>query len=228
VAGYPPPPDDVRQWLLQMMKVRMNETAAAECIAATMVQTSEMPWEYYRELARHLWDEIRHAAFGEVALREEGYPSYDAFPEGIAIADFNLSVSPLERYLRLGIAVENGAMKCPPGKREEYEWCRDVARHRLMTTFQDYDWADEVVHAQTARRWCLLSFGGDSERMHAAAQEVQSLYRVFLQRWSPENRVPDVSDVRGAVPTSSMPPAHEPPTEYRKDNAGGRRKHKNG
>lgn len=207
VDDYPPAPDDVQERLLRMMKVRMNETGAAECIAATMVQTTGMRWEYYRELARHLWDEIRHAAFGEVALREAGYPEYEAFPERVAILDLYFSLSPLERYTLLGIAIENGAMKYPPGKRLEYEWCRDTAQHPLMTTFQDYDWADEVVHAQIARRWCLHQFNGDSDRMRAVAQELRALIPVFTQRWSFENRSPDISDVRQSeLPVAALSP----------------------
>jgi hypothetical protein len=197
VGEYEPlPPDDPRAKLLRMMKVRMNEMGAAECVAATMVETRDMPWEYYRQLARHLWDEVRHSAFGEVALREEGYPRYDAFPERVAILDLYFALSPLERYTLLGIAIENGAMKYPPGKRLEYEWCRDEARHPLMTTFQDYDWADEVTHAQIARRWCQPQFGGDGERMRAVAAELRALIPVFTERWSWENRAPDVSDAR--------------------------------
>jgi hypothetical protein len=197
VGEYEPlPPGDARARLLRMMKVRMNEMGAAECVAATMVQTPGMPWDYYHQLARHLWDEVRHSAFGEVALREEGFASYDAFPERVAILDLYFALSPLERYTLLGIAIENGAMKYPPGKRSEYEWCRDEARHPLMTTFQDYDWADEVTHAQIARRWCQPQFGGDGERMRAVAAELRGLIPVFTERWSWENRAPDVSDAR--------------------------------
>lgn len=199
VGEYPPVADNVREQLLRKMKIRMNEMGAAECIAATMVQTPGMPWEYYRQLARHLWDEVRHSAFGEVALREEGYPNYDAFPERLAIVDLYFALSPLERYTLLGIAIENGAMKYPPGKRLEYEWCRDQARHALMTTYQDYDWADEVVHAQIARRWCLPQFGGDGERMRAVSQELRALIPIYTERWSLEDRLPDISDARGSV-----------------------------
>ena len=203
VGEYETAPADTRERLLRMMKVRMNEMGAAECIAATMTQTPGMPWEYYHQLARHLWDETRHSAFGEVALREEGYPNYDAFPERVAILDLYFALSPLERYTLLGIAIENGAMKYPPGKRAEYEWCRDEAQHPLLTTYQDYDWADEVIHAQIARRWCLPQFEGDNKRMRDVAAELRDLIPVFYQRWSMANRTPDVSDVRGAPSPAS-------------------------
>jgi hypothetical protein len=208
VDDYTTPVHDTREKLLRMMKVRMNEMGAAECVGATMVETPDMPWEYYRDLARHLWDETRHSAFGEIALREEGYPDYDAFPERVAILDLYFNLSALERYTLLGIAIENGAMKFPPGKRAEYEWCRDEARHALMTTYQDYDWADEVIHAQIARRWCHPQFGGDSQRMREVAQELRDLIPPFTERWSLDNRRPDMAEVRAARP--GAPPSVSP------------------
>jgi hypothetical protein len=42
-------------------------------------------------------------------------------------------------------------MRYPPGKRQEWEFARDLAQHPLMTTLQDFDWADEVLHVQIAR-----------------------------------------------------------------------------
>ena len=43
-------------------------------------------------------------------------------------------------------------MKYPIGKRGEWEFCRDAVKHPLMTTFQDFDWADEVLHVGIAKR----------------------------------------------------------------------------
>lgn len=205
IGEYAPVTPDIEQRLLRMMKVRMNEMGAVECITATMIETPGMPWEYYHHLARHLWDEVRHSMFGEVALREEGYPNYDAYPERTAILDLYFSLTALERYTLLGIAIENGAMKYPPGKREEYEWCRDHARHTLMALYQDYDWADEVQHAQIARRWCLPQFDGDNKRMRSLAAELRELIPVYGERWSLEQRTPDISDVRGKVGDGDEP-----------------------
>jgi hypothetical protein len=51
-------------------------------------------------------------------------------------------------------------MRYPPGKRQEWEFARDMARHPLMTTLQDFDWADEVLHVNIARRQLDTWFEG--------------------------------------------------------------------
>lgn len=48
---------------------------------------------------------------------------------------------------------------------------RDAARHPLMTQFQDYDWADEVVHAHFGQQWGVDLYDGDKEAARRAAQQ---------------------------------------------------------
>jgi hypothetical protein len=75
-------------------------------------------------------------------------------------------------------------MAHPGGKRGEWEWCRDVAHHPLMTTYQDFDWADEVTHVAFGREWLIRFFcKGDRARAQAMADETvrerQSYYAQF-------------------------------------------------
>ena len=62
-----------------------------------------------------------------------------------------MEVAPLEQYAVLGLEVEGANMRYPIGKRGEWEFCKDMAKHPLMATFQDFDWADEVLHVNIAR-----------------------------------------------------------------------------
>lgn len=146
-----PPDDPVRRRLLDMMRIRQEEMTAAELIAGVLYAQKNMPWEFYRDLARHLWDEIRHALFGQAALEAEGI-DWMSRPQYVSDYDVNASKLASAQYAWLSIGIEEGAMKYP-GKKGEYEFCRDVAKHPLMAQFQDYDWADEVVHANFGRRW---------------------------------------------------------------------------
>jgi hypothetical protein len=43
------------------------------------------------------------------------------------------------------------------GKQFEWKIARD-GQDDLAATFQDYDWADEVLHAQIGRRWLQSEF----------------------------------------------------------------------
>ncbi|MGU3471146.1 hypothetical protein ACLBWT_08360 [Paenibacillus sp. D51F] len=154
-----PSGDPLRERLIGMMRVRQEEMTAAELIAAVIWSQKGMPWDFYRDLARHLWDEVRHALFGQAALEAEGL-DWHSRPQYTADYDVNIAKLPGSQYAWLSIGIEEGAMK-RPGKAGEYEFCRNEARHPLMMQFQDYDWADEVTHAAFGRTWTPELFGED-------------------------------------------------------------------
>lgn len=160
--------DNDRDRLLQMMLHRYFEMSPAEGVAQVHFTTEGKPWEFYRDTARHLWDEVRHSWFGEAALRVKGYDVY-SFANWTGWYDMASQLfEGSEAYTHLTIAIEKAGMKYPPGKRAEWEFCRDTAKDPLMTTFQDFDWADEVVHAGLGQKWIVDDvFGGDAR----AAQE---------------------------------------------------------
>ncbi len=142
--------------LIFMMRGRLNELAATENPASAVFELSRepngMPWEGRLELVRHMWDEARHSMLGQAVIESLGRDVRE-WPLRIGPGYWYLSVSALDRYAHLGLNVEQAMMRYPPGKRQEYEWCRDVAKNPLAAMYQDYDWADETYHTQIARRW---------------------------------------------------------------------------
>ena len=174
----------VAERFAQMVATRLSEITAAEGLVFVLCEVEDQPWAFYLDIARHLWDEIRHTLFGEAAT-EEIFADRAAMP----IRDFDMTyifqMTPLEQYAGLGIGIEAAMMKYPPGKREEYEFCRDVANHALMTTFQDFDWADEVLHVNIARRQLKDWFPGSFEELVALAQKEVNLRGRNSQNASP-------------------------------------------
>jgi len=165
-----PPQAETGPHLAYMMGLRLSEINVAEGIAIVMFETPGRPWEFYRALARHLWDEVRHSMMGEAGIeatlgRKDAVPMRDY--EGV----YCMEAEALEQYATLGIEIEGGNMRYPVGKRGEWEFCRDQAKHPLMTLFQDYDWADEVVHVNIARQQLSTWFtgGGVKELSELAA-----------------------------------------------------------
>lgn len=147
--------DPVREGLEQMMWVRFHEMSPAETVSSILYLEKDREWAFCFDLTRHCWDEIRHSAFGEAALEAEQIdptqnPNWTGFAE-MALSQLN----PIEAYTHLTVAIEQAAMKYPPGKRQEYEFCRDKAQHPLMALYQDYDWADEVNHSQFGQEWII-------------------------------------------------------------------------
>lgn len=156
-----PPAETVPEKLVFMMRGRLNELAATENVASAIYELAAegvLPWEGLLELARHMWDEARHSMLGQAVLEQLGHDIRE-WPLRIGPGYGYLALDALERYAHLGLNVEQGMMRYPPGKRQEFEWCRDVARHALAAMYQDYDWADEVYHTQIARRWVGHALG---------------------------------------------------------------------
>lgn len=165
-------PTDER--ILALILKRIREMDVPEWMAPIIVKTSGKPWDYYLDMTRQLWDEARHAMMGEVALVNKGVPFYK-YPIDIASAVvLNMYHPPLESHLILW-GIEQSLMRAD-GKRYEWELTQ-VTDDQLQKVFQDYDWADEVLHAQIGRRWLRPDFKS-TEDMQARAMEA------FVGPWS--------------------------------------------
>ncbi|MBO7746420.1 hypothetical protein I8J29_19590 [Paenibacillus sp. MWE-103] len=176
--------DDAQGRMLQMMLHRYFEMSPAEAVAHVHFSAEDRPWSFYLDTARHMWDEVRHCWFGEAALRARGYDVY-AFENWTGWYDMTAQLfEGDEAYTHLTIAIEKAGMKYPPGKREEWEFCRDAAKDPLMTTFQDFDWADEVVHAGFGQKWIVDAVhDGDARKAQAAADETVAKRAAYMARF---------------------------------------------
>lgn len=141
--------------MLMLFFRRMREIEIPEMMASIITETKNKPWEYYREMNRQLWDEARHSLMGEVGFMSVGVDWRKAMINGTYALILNTRLSPLERHAVLYF-VEQGLM-AKTGKRYEWEIGRASQNH-LATLFQDYDWADEVLHARIGRDWYLTQF----------------------------------------------------------------------
>jgi hypothetical protein len=140
----------VHERLWWMMNVRLNEMHVSELIATVIADWTDQPWEFYHDLARHLWDETRHCMLGEVAFASQGI-DFTQIPTHIGFAEYpNRELPAPERYAFLW-GIEQGLMT-KTGKQAEVALAREGGDERA-TVFQDFDWADEVLHAAIGRRW---------------------------------------------------------------------------
>jgi hypothetical protein len=163
-----PPMENVPEHHRYMMGIRLSEINVAEGLAIVLCETEGMPWEFYRDISRHLWDEARHSLMGEAAI-EASCGSASAIPMRDYESAYCMEASALEQYATLGLEIEGAQMKYPIGKRGEWEFCRDAAKDALMTIFQDFDWADEVLHVAIAKRQLALWSPGDTAELNKLA-----------------------------------------------------------
>ena len=113
-------------------------------------------------MSRQLWDEARHAMMGEVGFVANGVDWTSARITHNWSYRLNTECTPIERHAVLYF-IEQGLM-AKTGKR--FEWEVGVrSADPLMATFQDYDWADEVLHAAIGREWYIPQIGGWKEAL---------------------------------------------------------------
>jgi hypothetical protein len=152
---YPPRPK-----ALMMLFKRLREIDVPEMMASIIYETRGKSWNYYRDMTRQLWDEARHAMMGEVGFVALGVDWRQARITHNWSLRLNTECTPLERHAVLYF-IEQGLMT-RTGKR--YEWELGVASGiPLMSTIQDFDWADEVLHAALGRDWYIPQFGDRKE-----------------------------------------------------------------
>jgi hypothetical protein len=141
---------------LMMLFKRLREIDVPEMMASILAQTKEKPWGYYHAMSRQLWDEARHAMMGEVGFAASGVDWTRARITHNWSTRLNTECTPLERHAVLYF-IEQGLM---PKTGKKFEWEVGVrSGDPLMATIQDYDWADEVLHAAIGREWYVPQFG---------------------------------------------------------------------
>ena len=152
-------PADIK--VLMLFYKRLREIDVPEMMASIIVETKGKPWNYYRDMTRQLWDEARHAMMGEV-----GFVSLNIDWAKLVMVNstwaraLNLQLSPKERHAVL-YYIEQGLMP-KTGKRFEWE-TTTASGNPLATTFQDFDWADEVLHARIGRDWYVADMPSPGE-----------------------------------------------------------------
>ena len=170
---------------LMMFYKRLREIDVPEMMASIIAETPGKPWDYYRDMTRQLWDEARHAMMGEVGFVNLGID----WPEQVMInftwsLALNTQLKPLERHAVLYF-IEQGLM---PKTGKRFEWEVGQASHNpLSALFQDYDWADEVLHARVGRDWYVKQIG-DARRAVDYGDECWSKVLMNWESWRKEGK----------------------------------------
>ena len=169
---FPPEPKT-----LMMFYKRIREIDVPEMMASIIAETPGKPWGYYRDMTRQLWDEARHAMMGEVGFVNAGIDWTKVMINHTWSYALNTQLKPLERHAVLYF-IEQGLMP-KTGKRFEWEVGKESG-NELSALFQDYDWADEVLHAKIGRDWYVSQF----EDAREAVQYGDECWSKVLMDWN--------------------------------------------
>ncbi len=180
--------------VLALMCKRTLEMDVPEAMARMIAEASGQPWGFYVDMCRQLWDEARHAMMGSVYFEAHGIDWKREIPlhPGFAIR-LNQHLSPIEAHAVL-YAIEQSLMPATTGKK--YEWVTaDEAGDPLAKLFQDFDWADEVLHVNIGREWGLATAGMNRETFqalgHQKAVESEAALAQYTDRAPQVNWWPD-------------------------------------
>ena len=168
---------------LMMFYKRLREIDVPEVIAAILAQTTDKPWDYTVDMTRQLWDEARHAMMGEVGFVQAGVDWREQVPINFTWSlALNTQLKPIERHAVLYF-IEQGLMP-KTGKRFEWEVGK-ASGNSFSALAQDFDWADEVLHARIGRDWYVKDFG-DSKRATAYGDECWSRVLIDWEKYKAE------------------------------------------
>ncbi len=172
--SFPPEPKT-----LMLFYKRLREIDVPEMMASIITETPGKPWDYYRDMTRQLWDEARHAMMGEVGFVHLGIDWRKVMVNFTWSLALNTQLTPIERHAVL-YYIEQGLMP-KTGKRFEWEVAQ-ASKNPLAALFQDYDWADEVLHARIGRDWYLSQIGNPKKAVDYGDQ-CWSKVLIDWQQW---------------------------------------------
>jgi len=203
---------------------RLRELDVPEVMATILTDLGDAePWEFHMEMSRQLWDEARHAMMGEIGFAAQNI-DWTAIPINFTWSkNLNTQLNPRQRHGVL-FFIEQGLMP-KTGKRYEWEVATDSG-DPLAKLFQDFDWADEVLHAQIGRRWYVPRYKSLNEAMAFGDEcwsQVLSNWQQYKDQGLTEHRNwwPDlytkVCKQRGVTPDPNTLAFHETYEQKRAD-----------
>jgi hypothetical protein len=211
-------PDDEKT--LALMCKRALEMDVPEAMARMIAEAENQPWEFYVHMCRQLWDEARHAMMGAAYFEAHDIDWRREIPlhPGFSIR-LNRHMTREEAHAVL-YAIEYSLMPGDTGKKYEVDVVSDDP---LARYYQDFDWADEVLHVHIGRRWGQAVSGLSSEEFVALgtrkAAESEKVLGLYADPTEQVNWWPDfVQRVLGHP--SAAPAEHEFDTSdpvYKKD-----------
>lgn len=125
----------------------LQEVQAADSCAALVFDAPDMPWDFYFDAARHMWDESRHSMFGQKKLATLGIPVREV---ALSTTAYRLrqTIAPHDRYAAL-TTQEADAF---PGKHQGLK--EALAHHDTVGAMTwSYDIADETQHVRYGQKW---------------------------------------------------------------------------
>ena len=160
--------DSVRQ----MVYINATEMTSAETMAYLYYGVQKMPFDFYLDIARHTWDEVRHSQMGVRRLRQWGYRTEDFGWQPVHVPDpSSMKTAFPEFYAGLTMIAEPCSFT---KKRKSAEAFRTFG-DELSAVQSEFDLADERIHVELGKKWGakLFEHMDDFETAKAVEEKVR-------------------------------------------------------
>lgn len=148
------------------------EMDAVEYISSVLYEVKGMPWEFYYDVARHVWDEARHSEFGYRLLRLLGFRA-EEFEAYVGTYMMSMSLKPHERYLAVTHWYEPGSFQLKPDFQQRL--AAEIGDNDGAVELLKFDLADETFHVRLGKKWgrALLDHAGDNRSVEECVEEIR-------------------------------------------------------
>jgi rubrerythrin len=166
VFGHNPAADPiVRPWLedprtdarvirLMVYVWLMMEMDAVDYLATVFHDTPHAPFDLHHDLARHLWDESRHSAFGYRQLPRLGVDLM-TLEHSLELYQVLVRMAPHERYAMMTMEFEAGSFATKAHVMDRIRELNDFEADTLLA----FDRNDEQNHVRYGHHWLPVMMG---------------------------------------------------------------------
>src|SRR6185503_1024239 len=169
--GMPAPGDDWHEKTRRLMHGMLdNEMHAAEISGRNSYEFPRMPWDFHIDMARVVWDEIRHSEETKKHLEDLGgrVGMYPIVPGNFA---YRIQLDLLHRLQDLHRRGELGGLNGLLKSRNTFREMGDETGAKMF----DYIQADETRHVAFGNRWVKWLLHDDNERLRQVGDEVEQM-----------------------------------------------------
>jgi uncharacterized ferritin-like protein (DUF455 family) len=142
------PKTDARVIRLMVYVWLMMEMDAVDYLATVFYDTPHAPFDLHHDLARHLWDESRHSAFGYRQLPKHGVDLMTV-EHSLDLYNILVQMPPHERYAMMTMEFEAGSFPTKAVVMDRVRELNDFEADTLLA----FDRNDEQNHVRYGHHW---------------------------------------------------------------------------
>jgi predicted NBD/HSP70 family sugar kinase/uncharacterized ferritin-like protein (DUF455 family) len=158
-----------------------NEVWAAEVPGAFMWVYRDMPWNFYTDVARWSYDEMRHSLSGIRRLDAWGFEMGVDYP---MVGDPYHAILEEGGDLRDVLALLYYFEKDAPAHRQKTTRKFRAMDDMATTQDTDYDWADEAIHLKYGYTWLQHMLGDEKDKLPEVVARAGEMWDTWLaERW---------------------------------------------